>query len=33
LLFMQHDAHNEIVSLKNTEKGVRLDQSISLKHL
>jgi hypothetical protein len=33
LLFMQHDAHNEVVSLKNTEKGVRLDQSISLKNL
>ena len=26
LLFMQHDAHNEVVSLKNTEKGVCLDQ-------
>ena len=33
LLFMQHDAHNEVVSLKNTEKGVCLDQSISLKNL
>ena len=33
LLFMQHDAHNEVVSLKSTEKGVRLDQSISLKNL
>ena len=33
LLFMQHDAHNEVVSLKSTENGVRLDQSTSLKNL
>jgi hypothetical protein len=33
LLFMQHDAHNEVVYLKSTEKGVRLDRSISLKNL
>ena len=33
LLFMQHDAHNEVVSLKNTENGVCLDQSMSLKNL
>lgn len=26
LLFMEHDAHNEILSLQNTEKGVRLGQ-------
>lgn len=25
-LFLEHDAHNEVVSLKNTEKGVRLDK-------
>jgi|TARA_B110000914_G_scaffold132444_1_gene115759 glyoxylase-like metal-dependent hydrolase (beta-lactamase superfamily II) len=25
-LFMEHDAHNEVVTLKNTEKGVRLDK-------
>jgi glyoxylase-like metal-dependent hydrolase (beta-lactamase superfamily II) len=25
-LFLEHDAHNEICSLKNTERGVRLDQ-------
>ncbi|MGB5667026.1 MAG: MBL fold metallo-hydrolase [Maribacter sp.] len=25
-LFLEHDAHNEICTLKNTEKGVRLDQ-------
>jgi len=33
LLFMQHDPRNEVVSLKNTDKGVRLDQSTSLKKL
>ena len=26
-LFMEHDAHNEIITLKNTEKGVRLDKT------
>ncbi len=26
LLFLEHDAHNEICTLKNTKKGVRLDQ-------
>lgn len=26
LLFMEHDAHNEILSLKKTEKGIRLGQ-------
>ena len=26
LLFFEHDAHNQICSLKQTEKGVRLDQ-------
>ena len=25
LLFLEHDAHNELISLKNTEKGVRID--------
>lgn len=25
-LFLEHDAHNEICTLKNTKKGVRLDQ-------
>ena len=33
LLFMQHDPHNELVVLKNTEKGVRFDSSTSLKKL
>lgn len=26
LLFMEHDAHNEIITLKETEKGVRLNE-------
>ena len=26
-LFMEHDAHNEIITLKHTEKGVRLDKT------
>ena len=30
LLFLEHDAENELISLKNTEKGARLDQSFSL---
>ena len=30
LLFMQHDPYNEIVVLKDTEKGVRLDVGMSL---
>ncbi len=29
LLFFEHDAHNELASLKMTEKGVRLDQTFS----
>ena len=32
-LFMEHDAHNQIVTLKNTEKGVRFKGSLSLKDL
>lgn len=27
ILFLQHDAHNELCTLKQTEKGVRLDQT------
>lgn len=27
-LYLEHDAHNPIVTLKNTEKGVRLDNSL-----
>lgn len=29
-LFLEHDAHNEVVSLKRTEKGVRLAESFTL---
>ena len=25
-LFLEHDAHNEVISVRDTEKGVRLDQ-------
>ena len=32
-LFMEHDAHNEIITLKETEKGVRFGGSLSLKDL
>jgi glyoxylase-like metal-dependent hydrolase (beta-lactamase superfamily II) len=33
LLFLEHDPHNEIVSLKNTEKGVGLNTSNPFKEL
>lgn len=29
-LFLEHDAHNPIITVKNTDKGVRLDQSLSV---
>ncbi|MBI6116114.1 MBL fold metallo-hydrolase [Salegentibacter maritimus] len=32
-LFLEHDAHNEIITLKNTEKGVRLDKSFTFNQL
>ena len=32
-LFMEHDAHNQIITLKETEKGVRFGGSLSLKDL
>ena len=28
LIFLEHDAHNELVSLKMTEKGVRVDEHL-----
>jgi hypothetical protein len=28
-LFLEHDAHNEIITVKHTEKGVRLKEVIS----
>ena len=33
LLFLEHDPYNEIVSLKKTDKGVRLNSSYSFKEL
>ena len=33
LIFLQHDPVNEVVFLKNTEKGVRFDSSSTLKDL
>jgi glyoxylase-like metal-dependent hydrolase (beta-lactamase superfamily II) len=32
-LFLEHDAHNEIINLKNTEKGIRLDSTFSFNEL
>lgn len=32
-LFLEHDAHNEIITVKHTEKGVRLDQSYTFEEL
>ncbi len=29
-LFLEHDAHNPIITVKNTDKGVRLDKTLSL---
>lgn len=28
-LFLEHDAHNQIISVKHTEKGVRLDETFT----
>lgn len=32
-LFLEHDAHNQIITVKHTEKGVRLDQSFTFNEL
>ncbi len=32
-LFLEHDAHNEIITLKNTEKGVRHDKTHAFSEL
>jgi hypothetical protein len=32
-LFLEHDPHNQIITLKNTEKGVRLNESFSFNEL
>jgi hypothetical protein len=31
-LFMQHDAHNEVITVKHTEKGVRHDSNTKWDH-
>lgn len=33
LLFLEHDAHNEVISLQHTEKGVRLKESHTFNEL
>lgn len=32
-LFLEHDAHNEIITLKHTEKGVRLDKAFTFNQI
>ncbi|PZD79152.1 MBL fold metallo-hydrolase [Mesonia sp. K7] len=32
-LFLEHDAHNQIITVKNTEKGVRHDQTYTFNQL
>ena len=32
-LFLEHDSVNECCTVKNTEKGVRLDNTFPLKHI
>ena len=32
-LFLEHDAHNEIITVKHTEKGVRLNETYSFNEL
>ena len=32
MLLLEHDPYNELISLKETEKGVRLDQSFTFEH-
>ena len=32
-LFLEHDAHNEIITVQQTEKGVRLHEVFSCKEL
>ena len=33
LLFLEHDAHNEIITVQHTDKGVRLKETLTLKDL
>ncbi len=32
-MFLEHDAHNEIITVKHTEKGVRLDKTFTFNQL
>lgn len=32
-LFLEHDAHNQVITVKHTEKGVRLDQSYTFNEI
>ena len=32
MLLLEHDPYNELISLKETEKGIRLDQSFKFEH-
>lgn len=32
-LFLEHDAHNEVITVKKTDKGVRLSESLSFKDI
>ncbi len=32
-LFLEHDAHNQLITVKHTEKGVRLDESFTFNQL
>lgn len=32
-LFLEHDAHNEIITVKHTEKGVRLNEIYTCKEI
>lgn len=33
LLFLEHDAHNELCSLKHTDRGVRLDTTFKFNEI
>ena len=32
-LFLEHDAQNELCTVKHTEKGIRLDQTFKFNHI
>ena len=32
-LFLEHDAHNQIITVKDTEKGIRLDNIFSCEEI